>query len=243
MQMPLMIDIRKAFVFGGERGEGLQKTQKLACFADELFVIPEAAGIASEILIPAGQPSELREKLILKHERRVPVLKNRAEELIGRGDAPSPALDDLIRGASFVVSDLEDEELNKRLYAACLRLGVICTVVDTKPYCTAWFMSLVETENMIAAISSKGRCAFLSARIREELQTEFEGREPLASLLVEMREELRQKEHKIPKLIEGLGQLYRDSGLRRMLRGVKGFRNREKARVRAHAILQKKGYL
>ena len=53
--MPLMIDLRKVVVLGGERGEGLQKVPKFAVFTDRLIVVPEAPYPHDQIILAAGR--------------------------------------------------------------------------------------------------------------------------------------------------------------------------------------------
>lgn len=164
MYMPLMIDIKKAVVFAGERGEGLQKTQKLALFAEELLVVSEADPASPTIVIPAGKPSELNENLILKAERRVPVHPVRA------ADAD---LDALIAGVTFVTSDLTDRSLNERIAAAARKHRVLCNVIDTRDLCDTWFMSLIETDHLIAALSTKAKATYYATRLRTTLEPRF----------------------------------------------------------------------
>jgi siroheme synthase (precorrin-2 oxidase/ferrochelatase) len=167
--MPLMIDLKRVTVFGGERGEGLQKTQKLASFADELLVVCEAPVNQASIDLPAGPQSELKENLPLRSPRSVPVHPRRAADL---SEAEIAAL---VTDRSFVVSDLEDREINQRIKAACDQLHVLCTVVDTKDLCSAWFMGLVRTDHLTVALSTSGAAdpsatfSFFVPRLREAL--------------------------------------------------------------------------
>lgn len=164
MYMPLMVDVRRAVVFGGERGEGLQKTQKLALFADELLVVSEAPPTATEIVIPAGKPSEVNENLVLKTERRVPIHPTRA------ADAD---FDALVTGATFITSDLSDRTLNERLAAVAQKHHVLCNIIDTRDLCDAWFMSLIETDHLLAGLSTKAKATYYVTRLRKRLEPRF----------------------------------------------------------------------
>ncbi len=178
MYMPLMVNIRRAVIFGGERGEGLQKTQKLALFAEELFIVPETTGVSSPLVLPPGKLSLVKEKLYLPQAREIPVHPIPAEDC---------DLDEVIRGATFVVSDLVDEQLNRRIFEAGERSGVLVNVIDTKPLCNTWFMSLIETPHLLAGLSTKGQAAFFSARLRKKLEPLFSRQEKEASFWIEVR--------------------------------------------------------
>ena len=182
MYMPIMVDIQRVTVFGGERGEGLQKTQKLALFADDMLVVPEG-GCGPAIELPAGPQSEVREKLPLPAPRSVPVHPQRAGEL------SDDELRGLIAGRTWVVSDLESRNVNERIFRIANEEHVLCTVVDTKDLCSVWFMSLVQTEHIKVGISSGAKVSFFAPRMREYLQPLVERRELEASVLAQIRSE------------------------------------------------------
>jgi siroheme synthase-like protein len=181
--MPIMVDIQRVTVFGGERGEGLQKTQKLALFADEMLVVPEGHVAAETIELPAGPQSEVREKLPLPTPRSVPVHPQLAEQL------SDDELRGLITGRTWVVSDLENRGVNERIFRIANEEHVLCTVVDTKDLCDVWFMSLVQTEHIKVGISSGATVSFFAPRMREYLQPLVEKRELEASVLAQIRSE------------------------------------------------------
>lgn len=187
--MPLMVDLKRVTVFGGERGEGLQKTQKLALFAEELLVVPEARGQGASIDLPAGPQSELKENLGLLEPRSVPVFP------VSAGDLDDDALGLLIRGRNFVVSDLVDRRVNERIKARADAEGVLCTVVDTKDLCSAWFMSLIRTDHLTVAMSSAGTASptatasFFVPRLREALTPHVEAQEAVLVRQLEARKD------------------------------------------------------
>jgi siroheme synthase (precorrin-2 oxidase/ferrochelatase) len=204
MYMPLMVDLKKAVVFAGERGEGLQKTQKLALFADELLVVGEAPPSSLEIVIPAGKPSELNENLFLKTDRRVPVHPVRA------ADAD---LDALIAGATFVTSDLADRALNERLAAVAKKHHVLCNIIDTTDLCDTWFMSLIETDHLLAGLSTKAKATYYVTRLRRELEPKFARWETEAAFTAAARELLPPE-----RRLSGLKALWSSRWLRFVLR-------------------------
>jgi len=189
--MPLMVDLKRVTVFGGERGEGLQKIQKLASFADELLVVPEARGQGATIDLPAGPQSELKENLPLAQARSVPVFP------VAAGELDDETLGLLIRGRNFVVSDLVDRGINVRIKARADAEGVLCTVVDTKDLCSAWFMSLIRTDHLTVALSSAGAASptatssFFVPRLREALTPAVVAQEAELVRQLEARKESR----------------------------------------------------
>lgn len=203
MYMPLMVDIQRAVVFAGERGEGLQKTQKLALFADDLLVVSEAPPTAHEIVIPAGKPSELNENLVLKAERVIPIHPVSAAEA---------DLDALIAGATFVTSDLTDRSLNERIRDVARRHHVLCNIIDTKDLCDTWFMSLIETDHLIAGLSTKAKATYYVTRLRKALEPRFARWELEAAYTATARERLR------PDLrFRGLQKLWASTRIRLIL--------------------------
>lgn len=185
MYMPFMIDVQRAVVFGGEREEGLQKTEKMAVFADELLVVPESEEAPETIELDAGPLRRVPESLSLDEPRSVPVASEPAR---------SGNLGEYVGDATFVTSDLEDEDLNQELYELCRERNVLCNVIDVKEQCDTWFMSVIDVPNMIAGISTKGGCAFYSQRTRIEMEEQFEHRSEVSRVFTEMRENLREEQ-------------------------------------------------
>mgnify|MGYP006425682579 CR=1 FL=1 len=180
MYMPLMIDIKKCVVFAGEREEGLQKTEKMAVFADELLVVPEDESAPSSIRLEAGPLDRVPESLSLKEVREIPV-----------ADKPATAenIGTYIEGATFVTSDLEDRALNQMVADECEQRNILCNIIDVKELCNTWLMSVIDTPNMIAGLSTKGGCAFYAQRTRIEMEEEFENRSEISRIFTELRGE------------------------------------------------------
>jgi siroheme synthase-like protein len=193
--MPLMVDIRRALIFGGERGEGLQKAEKLAFFAEEILVVPEGSGAPEVLVFGPGQGKHVREKLVFTDQVVVPVHPQVAAEV---------DLDAMIREANFVTSDLADRRLNRRIAQICNQRGKICNIIDDKELCNTWFMSLIHTPAMMLGVSSQGGCAFYAKQTRLELQEQIEDRSQISLILTELREQLPREER-----LAGLEELYR----------------------------------
>lgn len=178
MYMPVMVDIKSVVVFGGERGEGLRKTEKLAVYADRLTVVPEGPDIPARIVLESGRLPHVTEDLSLPNRCVVEVVQERATiEDVGRH----------IMGRSLVVSALSDRRINETISRMCARLGILCNIADGRELCSAWFMSLVDSADLLVAVSSKGKCPYYAKRLRIDLTEEIRRREPVAKILGAIR--------------------------------------------------------
>lgn len=202
--MPFMIGIRRALVFAGERGEGLQKAEKLALYAGEVVVVSESdpatwtaesaggrwrdkqtGSSAKHIVFGPGPTRFVDETLAFAREVEAEVLPHAAAYYTGS----RRRLRNLLAGFDFICSDLSDEAANLAVHAEATRLGIRHTVIDTKQLSDTWFMSLIDAGSLVAGISSRGGAAFYTRKLREELTAEFFARAPLGDILNRVREE------------------------------------------------------
>jgi siroheme synthase (precorrin-2 oxidase/ferrochelatase) len=204
MYMPLMIDLQKVVVFAGEREEGLQKTEKMAVFADDLLVVPEDDSAPSEIHLEAGPLNRVPESLSLEKPRTIPV-----------ADQPATAdnIEQYVEGATFVTSDLDDEQLNERIAEVCDDHNILCNIIDVKELCDTWLMSVIDAPNMIAGISSKGGCAFYSQRTRIELEDDFRHRSEVSRVFTELRGETTEEQCNLC----ALGEVYEHEDIQTLM--------------------------
>lgn len=199
--LPFMLGLQKVIVFAGERGEGLQKVEKLALYAQELVLVPEnppatwastapeAPLRGTELVFEPGPVRWVAENLAFTKERRVRVLEHTASWYLAR----PWRIRGLLRGVDYVCSDLLSRPNNEALHRICHKKHIRHTVVDTKDLSDTWFMSLVDSGPLVAGISSRGNCAFYSKKLREELEQDFAQRAPLAQALGELRSALPRK--------------------------------------------------
>lgn len=178
MHMPLMMRLQNVVVFGGERGEGLQKTEKLALYADSVLVVPEQAGGEYCIEFPAGPVQHVAEKLTFSKSVTVCVAPRSASRWnIGH----------YLHGADFVCSDLADRRLNELIWKLCQKRGIRCNIIDTKDLGDVWFMSLVDVPGLLVGISSRGECAYASRAAREDLHEVLENQGRISLVLSQAR--------------------------------------------------------
>lgn len=223
MYMPFMVDVKRAVVFGGERDEGLQKTEKMAVFADELLVVPESEDAPSRIELDAGPLNRVPERLSLDEPRSIPV----ADE-----PASFESIPEYVSGATFVTSDLEDPSLNTRIYNVARTENILCNIIDVKEKCDTWFMSVIDTPNMIAGISTKGGCAFYSQRTRIELEEEFDRRSDVSRLFTDLRDHLRPDQCNLC----ALNVVYEDEEMQQLMEERDWEKAREVGRERAEDV-------
>lgn len=184
MFMPVIVDIKKAVVFGSDRPEGRQKTEKLSLFADELILVPTHSVDYSSLCIPSGKLQNCAENLVLPNERNIPVI---SKGWIGLSEQE---IDDLISSATYVVSDLSDQSANRLIHRKCLDQGILCTVIDNKEFSNTYFASLIHKPPLTVSLSTSGSCAFYARKCREELELEFANRQLAAEVLTDLRAEI-----------------------------------------------------
>ncbi len=212
--MPFMIQIRKAVVFAGERGEGLQKVEKLSIYADQVLVIPEKHCDYQEILFPAGP---------IVHGTEILEFSSAKTAKVQAKIANKNNYKQAIKGADFVCSDLLDRKLNQKIFAYCKKKGIRCNVIDTKDLCDTWFMSLIDVPGMLVGISSKGGCAYYSKQSRQELHEQIRARGQMSLALVEVKEFIKQANNKMDgptlglSVIPTLAKVYNDQTFRNFM--------------------------
>lgn len=206
MFMPVVVDIKKAVVFGSDRPEGRQKTEKLSLFADELILVPSGPVDYSVLHIRAGKLESCAEDLELPESRSIPVISK------GWTGLSNQEIHNLISPATYVVSDLSDETANQMIYEKCRDQRILCTVIDNKTYSNTYFASLIHKPPLTVSLSTSGSCAFYARKCREELEAEFTDRQLAAEVLTELRAEI-PAGNKRKKLLEQIydNQDFRDA--------------------------------
>lgn len=133
-----------------------------------------------------------------------------------------------LEGAFVVVAATADSTTNRQVAEEAVKRGVLVNVVDTPELCNFIIPSCLRRGAVTIAVSTGGKSPALARRIRTDLEPSF-GHEygPLASLVEEVRSELRQRGITIPgeawqraldlePLLEMLRQGHRDEAKRRL---------------------------
>lgn len=102
-------------------------------------------------------------------------------------------------GAVVVIAATDDRETNERVAQEAREKRVLVNVVDTPDLCDFIVPSYVRRGDVTVAVSTNGKSPALARKIRKEIEKHF-GAEygALASLLEEVRGELRDQQIRIP---------------------------------------------
>jgi siroheme synthase (precorrin-2 oxidase/ferrochelatase) len=228
--LPMMLGLHSVVVFGGESGEGLAKTEKLALYAPRVRVVPvlDAAGLAAlasgrpelfqggagqgwRLRFPAGPVRHIEERLEFREERSALLDAHDVAWYLTPGRETELAA--LLAGADFVCTDLDNEAWNETLHHACQAAGIRHVAVDRKRWSDTWFMSLVDSGNLVAGLSSRGASPFYLKQMRRELENGFPARARVAAALQAVGRGLLAGMDREARL-SALEAVYRDPGFR-----------------------------
>jgi len=177
LYFPIILNTNKEILIIGGGNVALRKTKKLLEFTENIRVV------SSEF---HNDFENLNVKKI-----KMEVSENNFRDL-------------LTDEVSFVIMSLNNKELNRRLSNICKNYRILVNVVDDKDLSDIIFPAIIEKENLLLAISTKGECPYYSKRLKEEL-IEFissKGRE--AKLLIVARKNNNSMERTYEKIKRGL---------------------------------------
>jgi siroheme synthase-like protein len=143
---------------------------------------------------------------------------------------PSEALEDLARdhevilvrrpyagpedlsGARLVVAASNDRKANHRVSGDAQALGVPVNAADDPAACTFFFPAIVRRGDLVAGLSSSGRCPRFTARLKDELDRQWpagwgEALEYLAAERKRLREGAAKDADVLPLLDERINRL------------------------------------
>ncbi|MBF0623507.1 MAG: bifunctional precorrin-2 dehydrogenase/sirohydrochlorin ferrochelatase [Magnetococcales bacterium] len=141
--LPLFLDLRgrPCLVLGGEGAEGARKTQALLTAGARVTLLAHRPDPALQQAAAAGRLRWLQEEFRPDH----------------------------LEGMRFVLSTLEDEAVNRRMFAAAEERGIFVNVVDQRRFCSAIWPAVVSRPPVIAALSTGGTSPALAAHLRRRL--------------------------------------------------------------------------
>jgi siroheme synthase-like protein len=73
----------------------------------------------------------------------------------------------------LVISASDNERVNRQVYEDCVKAGILVNVVDNPKFCTFTFSATLRRDCLSLAISTDGRAPFLSAYLRQILDSIF----------------------------------------------------------------------
>lgn len=88
---------------------------------------------------------------------------------------------------SFVVLSLNNKELNRKLCNICKKNKIMVNVVDDKELSDIIFPAVIERENLLVAISTKGECPYYSRKLKEEIAEFIDSKDKEAKILINAR--------------------------------------------------------
>ena len=158
------------------------------------------------VVVGGGEVALRRVKALAQHDARVeiisPDLCPELSQLAATGAVKATLREyksgDL-QGAFVAVAATDDGTTNSQVAEEAMERGVLVNVVDTPELCSFIIPSCLHRGAVTVAVSTGGKSPALARRIRTELEGSF-GHEYgwLASMVEQVRSELRQREITIP---------------------------------------------
>lgn len=87
-------------------------------------------------------------------------------------------------GQALVVTATDSKEVNRAVFLASQRRGLLCNSVDDPPNCDYYFASIVQRGSLQIAISTAGESPALAQRLRREIDAQLP--EDIGSWLAEL---------------------------------------------------------
>ena len=113
-----------------------------------------------------------------------------------------------LKGAALVIASTDDTEVNRAVYDDATQIGIPVNVVDVPELCSFIVPSIVESGDLIVAISTSGKSPAMAKRIRKELQALFgEEYALMLKLMGEARRIMMKKEPDINRRMVLLSEL------------------------------------
>ncbi len=76
-------------------------------------------------------------------------------------------------GQTLVVTATNSKDVNRAVFLACQRRGLLCNSVDDPPNCDYYFASIVQRGSLQIAISTAGESPALAQRLRREIDAQL----------------------------------------------------------------------
>ena len=78
-----------------------------------------------------------------------------------------------LEGQAFVITATDSREVNRQVFLAAQKRGLLCNSVDDPPNCDFYFASIVERGKLQIAISTAGESPALAQRLRREIDAQL----------------------------------------------------------------------
>lgn len=166
--IPLFVDCsgRRIVIFGG----GTVAARKAAYFSGKADIV-----VVSRSFVPAFDELEV------------------TRQELGLASATDRKLSALIKGAFLVIAAVSDPAINNRIGGLCKAKGILFNNADGDPGDVV-LPAVTGGEHYTIAISTHGASPAVARFIREELEDEFPGLDPMIELQEKLREALKKAE-------------------------------------------------
>ncbi len=78
-----------------------------------------------------------------------------------------------LEGQTFVITATDSREVNRQVFLAAQKRGLLCNSVDDPPNCDFYFASIVDRGKLQIAISTAGESPALAQRLRREIDAQL----------------------------------------------------------------------
>ena len=113
-----------------------------------------------------------------------------------------------LKGAVIVIASTDNTEVNRAVYDDATKIGIPVNVVDVPELCSFIVPAIVESGDLIVAISTSGKSPAMAKRIRKELQAYFgEEYALMLKLMGEARQIMMKKEPDLNRRMVLLSEL------------------------------------
>ena len=177
MYFPIILNTNKEVLIIGAGNVALRKTKKLLEFTNNIKVV------SSEFHIKFNNLNIKKIKMEI-NEENFPTLLN--DEI------------------SFVILSLNSRELNRKLCSICKKNKIMVNVVDDKELSDIIFPAVIERENLLIAISTKGECPYYSKKLKEEITEFIDRKDKEAKIFIDARKKGDTLEDTYNKIKRGL---------------------------------------
>ena len=160
MYFPVILNTNKEVLIVGAGNVSLRKTKKLLEFTNNIKVI------SSEFHKDFDNLNIKKIKMEI-NEENFPTL--------------------ISKDISFVILSLNNKDLNRKLCNICKKNRIMVNVVDDKELSDIIFPAVIEKENLLIAISTKGECPYYSKKLKEEIAEFIDRKDKEAKILINAR--------------------------------------------------------
>lgn len=160
MYFPVILNTNKEVLIIGAGNVALRKAKKLLEFTDNIKVV------SSEFHIEFDNLNITKIKMEINEE-----------------NFPTLLTDNII----FVILSLNSKDLNRKLGIICKKNKIMVNIVDDKELSDIIFPAIIEKENLLIAISTKGECPYYSKKLKEEISEFIDRKDKEAKILINAR--------------------------------------------------------